>query len=62
MRNFSEIEIPHFSNCIPGAIPAIINRQTEYLLCILVHSDIVGVIIGRGGSTIKEIIEQTSAR
>jgi len=58
MKNFSEIELPNFSN----AIPVIRNRKTESLLRILVHSDIVGVIIGRGGSTIKEIIEQTSAR
>ncbi|XP_016659964.1 uncharacterized protein LOC100167988 isoform X3 [Acyrthosiphon pisum] len=50
------------ANCVPSAIPVIRNKQTESMLCILVHSDIVGVIIGRGGSTIKEIIEQTSAR
>jgi len=31
-------------------------------LSILVHSNVVGVIIGRGGSTIKEIMEQTSVR
>jgi len=62
MRNFSEIGLPHFSNGGPGATPAIRNRQTESQLCILVHSDVVGVIIGRDGSTIKKITQQTSVR
>jgi len=61
MRNYSEIGLPNFSNGVPGAIPTIIIRQTEYLLCILVHSDMVHAIIGNRGSKIKEITQQTSA-
>jgi len=38
------------------------NNNRPTMLSILVASDMVGVIIGRGGSTIKEIMEQTSAR
>jgi len=38
------------------------NKNRPTMLSILVTSDIVGVIIGRGGSTINEIIEQTSVR
>ncbi|XP_027851738.2 insulin-like growth factor 2 mRNA-binding protein 2 isoform X3 [Aphis gossypii] len=46
----------------PGATPTIGNRQTEFPLRILVHSDMVGAIIGRGGSTIRQITQQTRAR
>lgn len=61
MRNFSEIGFPHFSYGGTEATPIITNRQTEYLLCILVHSDMVYAIIGTRGSTIKKITQQTSA-
>jgi len=43
-----------------GATSASRCRPTK--LCILVLSDMVGIIIGRCGSTIKEIMEQTSVR
>ncbi|XP_050443142.1 insulin-like growth factor 2 mRNA-binding protein 1 isoform X3 [Adelges cooleyi] len=46
----------------PGSSPGIGNRQTEFPLRILVHSDMVGAIIGRGGSTIRQITQQTRAR
>jgi len=43
-----------------GATSAIRCRPTR--LSILVLSDMVGIIIGPCGSTIKEIMEQTSVR
>uniref|UniRef100_A0A6G1SFS2 Insulin-like growth factor 2 mRNA-binding protein 1 n=1 Tax=Aceria tosichella TaxID=561515 RepID=A0A6G1SFS2_9ACAR len=42
--------------------PNMIARTTSYPLRILVHSDAVGAIIGRSGSTIKTITQQTKAR
>ncbi|XP_014209338.1 insulin-like growth factor 2 mRNA-binding protein 1 isoform X2 [Copidosoma floridanum] len=38
------------------------NRQTDFPLRILVQSDMVGAIIGRQGSTIRHITQQTRAR
>uniref|UniRef100_A0A6P7FPI5 Insulin-like growth factor 2 mRNA-binding protein 1 isoform X6 n=1 Tax=Diabrotica virgifera virgifera TaxID=50390 RepID=A0A6P7FPI5_DIAVI len=38
------------------------NRQTDFPLRILVQSDMVGAIIGRQGSTIRQITQQTRAR
>jgi len=38
------------------------KSQTKSQLSILVKSGIVGKIIGRGGSTIKEIKEKTHTR
>jgi len=61
-RNRSSIRPRHVTYGAPGATPAIGNRQTEFPLRILVHSDMVGAIIGRGGSTIRQITQQTRAR
>lgn len=61
-RNRSAIRPRHITYGAPGATPAIGNRQTEFPLRILVHSDMVGAIIGRGGSTIRQITQQTRAR
>lgn len=61
-RNRSAIRPRHVAYGAPGATPAIGNRQTEFPLRILVHSDMVGAIIGRGGSTIRQITQQTRAR
>ncbi|VVC28880.1 Hypothetical protein CINCED_3A013841 [Cinara cedri] len=61
-RNRSGIRPRHVTYGAPGATPTIGNRQTEFPLRILVHSDMVGAIIGRGGSTIKQITQQTRAR
>lgn len=61
-RNRSAIRPRHVTYGAPGATPAIGNRQTEFPLRILVHSDMVGAIIGRGGSTIRQITQQTRAR
>lgn len=58
----SEIGLTHFWSGGPGATPVIRNRQTEFLLCILVHSEVISIIICRGGSTVKEIMEQTSVK
>lgn len=41
----------------PGA-----SRQTDFPLRILVQSDMVGAIIGRQGTTIRQITQQTRAR
>ncbi|XP_046397144.1 insulin-like growth factor 2 mRNA-binding protein 1 isoform X2 [Ischnura elegans] len=38
------------------------TRQTDFPLRILVQSDMVGAIIGRQGSTIRQITQQTRAR
>jgi insulin-like growth factor 2 mRNA-binding protein 1 len=61
-RNRSAIRPRHATFGAPGATPTIGNRQTEFPLRILVHSDMVGAIIGRGGSTIRQITQQTRAR
>ncbi|XP_022182325.1 uncharacterized protein LOC111042124 isoform X3 [Myzus persicae] len=61
MRNFNEMRLPHFSYGGSGATPDIRDKQTESLLCILVHSNMVHAIIGNHGSTIKEITQQTNA-
>ncbi|RZF34745.1 hypothetical protein LSTR_LSTR007797 [Laodelphax striatellus] len=48
-----------------GAFSGIIGtggRQTDFPLRILVQSDMVGAIIGRQGSTIRQITQQTRAR
>lgn len=37
-------------------------RQTDFPLRILVQSDMVGAIIGRQGSTIRQITQQSRAR
>lgn len=37
-------------------------RQTDFPLRILVQSDMVGAIIGRQGTTIRQITQQTRAR
>lgn len=42
---------------IPGS-----GRQTDFPLRILVQSDMVGAIIGRQGSTIRQITQMTRAR
>lgn len=42
---------------LPGS-----GRQTDFPLRILVQSDMVGAIIGRQGSTIRQITQQTRAR
>lgn len=38
------------------------NRQTDFPLHIFVQSDKVGTIIGRQGSTIRQITQQARAR
>lgn len=38
------------------------GRQTDFPLRVLVQSDMVGAIIGRQGSTIRTITQQTRAR
>ncbi len=38
------------------------QRQVDFPLRILVQSDMVGAIIGRGGQTIRQITQQTRAR
>ncbi|XP_055708662.1 insulin-like growth factor 2 mRNA-binding protein 1 isoform X1 [Phlebotomus papatasi] len=38
------------------------NRQTDFPLRLLVQSDMVGAIIGRQGSTIRQITQQSRAR
>jgi len=43
-----------------GATSASTCRQPD--LCMLVPNDMVGIIIGRGGSTIREIEKQTNVR
>lgn len=53
MRNLCEIGLTK-------TIPAIENRK--FTLRILVQSDMISVIIGKLGSTIKEITQQTGAR
>lgn len=42
--------------------PASSARQTDFPLRILVQSDMVGAIIGRQGTTIRAITQQTRAR
>lgn len=42
--------------------PAASARQTDFPLRILVQSDMVGAIIGRQGTTIRQITQQTRAR
>lgn len=42
---------------IPGS-----GRQTDFPLRVLVQSDMVGAIIGRQGSTIRQITQSTRAR
>ncbi|XP_045472795.1 insulin-like growth factor 2 mRNA-binding protein 3 isoform X3 [Harmonia axyridis] len=44
-----------------GSLPGT-SRQTDFPLRILVQSDMVGAIIGRQGSTIRQITQQTRAR
>ncbi|KAL1514273.1 hypothetical protein ABEB36_003556, partial [Hypothenemus hampei] len=44
-----------------GGVPGQ-NRQPDFPLRILVQSDMVGAIIGRQGSTIRQITQQTRAR
>lgn len=61
MRNFSKKGFPYFSYGGSVATPVITNGQTEYSLCILVHSNMVCAIIGTRGSTINKITQQTSA-
>ncbi|KAL3283615.1 hypothetical protein HHI36_006754, partial [Cryptolaemus montrouzieri] len=46
-----------FGGGLPGQ-----SRQTDFPLRILVQSDMVGAIIGRQGSTIRQITQQTRAR
>lgn len=38
------------------------GRQTDFPLRLLVQSDMVGAIIGRQGSTIRQITQQSRAR
>ena len=38
------------------------GRQVDFPLRVLVSSDMVGAIIGRGGSTIRNITQQSRAR
>ncbi|XP_075213249.1 IGF-II mRNA-binding protein isoform X3 [Lycorma delicatula] len=48
-----------------GAFSGLVSsggRQTDFPLRILVQSDMVGAIIGRQGSTIRQITQQTRAR
>lgn len=44
---------------MPGGGP---GRQTDFPLRLLVQSDMVGAIIGRQGSTIRQITQQSRAR
>jgi len=60
MRNLCEIGLTHGSNVGPKTFPAIENR--EYTLRILVQSDMIPVIIGKLGSTIKEITQHTRTK
>lgn len=60
MRNLWEIGPISVSHVGPKTIPAIEDR--EFTLRILVQSVMIPVIIGKLGSTIKEITQQTSAR
>jgi len=60
MKNLWEIGLTSVSHVGPKIIPAIKNG--EFKLRILVDSDMIPVIIGKLGSTIKEIAQQTSAR
>ena len=43
----------------PQGPPSASQRAIDFPLRILVHSEMVGAIIGRGGQTIKEITQQT---
>jgi insulin-like growth factor 2 mRNA-binding protein 1 len=48
-------------NPYPG-MPGGPGRQTDFPLRVLVASDMVGAIIGRQGSTIRQITQQSRAR
>lgn len=45
-----------------GSLPGGPGRQTDFPLRVLVASDMVGAIIGRQGSTIRQITQQSRAR
>lgn len=60
MRNLCETGLPRVLYAGPKTIPFIGNR--EFTLRILVQSDMIPVIIGKLGSTIKTISQQTGAR
>lgn len=49
------------SSCPSHSLP-LQNRNTDFPLRILVQSEMVGAIIGRQGSTIRQITQQTRAR
>ncbi|XP_050521834.1 insulin-like growth factor 2 mRNA-binding protein 1 isoform X2 [Daktulosphaira vitifoliae] len=61
-RGRSGVRPRHVPFGTAGSSSGVGNRQTEFPLRILVHSDMVGAIIGRGGSTIRQITQQTRAR
>lgn len=46
----------------PGMTSGGAGRQTDFPLRLLVQSDMVGAIIGRQGSTIRQITQQSRAR
>jgi len=60
MNNLCEMGLTHVSHVGPKTIPAIENR--EFTLRILVQSNMIPVIIGKLGSTIREITQQSGAR
>lgn len=45
-----------------SGLPGTGGRPTDFPLRILVQSDMVGAIIGRQGTTIRQITQQTRAR
>ena len=47
---------------LPFSGPPGAGRQADFPLRILVQSDMVGAIIGRQGTTIRQITQQTRAR
>jgi len=60
MNNLYEIEHTQVLHVGSNTIPSIENR--EFTLRILVQNNMIPVIIGKLGSTIKEITQQTGAR
>lgn len=53
---------PRNRNQYPGMTSTGAGRQTDFPLRLLVQSDMVGAIIGRQGSTIRQITQQSRAR
>jgi len=62
MENFGKIgHTPHVLYKGPHTNSANEKTQVESMLRILVYDSMIRVIIGKHGSTIKEIIQQTNA-